>query len=270
MRRGPCSNRRSRSTRTTPMRWRAKPTTYMLNMPSAGRTPRPTTMQKYSVRPTEPSRSLPTTCGPIGEKRLSDHVRAARMRRSAPPTPGSRSIRITPLLYASASYRRNLSSAISNKQIRCAASHAAESTRSAHWPLARLHGLSRTWPWAFRRRDRRMPTRRSTPAISALYAYLDLAAAYALKGKMDEAKTALAEARRLNPKLTRQMADRAHADLQPAFDGCARRGCRRSECGSRTRQVDDHPRRVDDETRRMAANPPTAASTVRDLQCPLD
>ena len=30
----------------------------------------------------------------------------------------------------------------------------------------------------------------------------DLAAAYALEGKMDEAKTALAEARRLNPKLT--------------------------------------------------------------------
>ena len=31
------------------------------------------------------------------------------------------------------------------------------------------------------------------------YAYSNLAAAYALAGKMDEAKTALAEARRLNP-----------------------------------------------------------------------
>ena len=34
------------------------------------------------------------------------------------------------------------------------------------------------------------------------YVYSDLAVAYALSGKMDEAKTALAEARRLNPKLT--------------------------------------------------------------------
>jgi adenylate cyclase len=34
------------------------------------------------------------------------------------------------------------------------------------------------------------------------YVYSDLAAAYALSGKMDEAMTALAEARRLNPKLT--------------------------------------------------------------------
>jgi adenylate cyclase len=34
------------------------------------------------------------------------------------------------------------------------------------------------------------------------YVYSDLAAAYALSGKMDQAKTALAESRRLNPKLT--------------------------------------------------------------------
>jgi hypothetical protein len=34
------------------------------------------------------------------------------------------------------------------------------------------------------------------------YAYLNLAAAHALKGDIDEAKTALAEARRLNPKLS--------------------------------------------------------------------
>ena len=34
------------------------------------------------------------------------------------------------------------------------------------------------------------------------FAYSNLAAAYALEGKMDEAKTALAEARRIFPKLT--------------------------------------------------------------------
>ena len=36
----------------------------------------------------------------------------------------------------------------------------------------------------------------------AHFIYADLAAAYALVGKMDEAKSALAEARRLNPSLT--------------------------------------------------------------------
>jgi hypothetical protein len=34
------------------------------------------------------------------------------------------------------------------------------------------------------------------------FVYADLAATYANAGKMDEAKAALAEARRLNPKLT--------------------------------------------------------------------
>jgi tetratricopeptide (TPR) repeat protein len=34
------------------------------------------------------------------------------------------------------------------------------------------------------------------------YVYMGLSAAYAQAGKMEEAKTALAEARRLNPKLT--------------------------------------------------------------------
>ena len=38
--------------------------------------------------------------------------------------------------------------------------------------------------------------------LQAWYAYSNLAAAYAHAGKMDEAKSALAEARRLNPQLT--------------------------------------------------------------------
>jgi tetratricopeptide (TPR) repeat protein len=38
--------------------------------------------------------------------------------------------------------------------------------------------------------------------LQAWYAYSNLAAAYAHAGKMNEAKTALAEARRLNPQLT--------------------------------------------------------------------
>ncbi len=54
--------------------------------------------------------------------------------------------------------------------------------------------------------------------------YQDLAAAYALEGKMDEAKTALAEALRLNPKLTIKWM-RVHApNLPPLFEGLRKAG----------------------------------------------
>ena len=55
--------------------------------------------------------------------------------------------------------------------------------------------------------------------------YRDLAAAYALEGKMDEAKSALAEARRLNPKLTAQMGAIAHSpNIPPLFEGLRKAG----------------------------------------------
>ena len=47
------------------------------------------------------------------------------------------------------------------------------------------------------------------------FIYADMAAAYALAGKMDEAKSALAEARRLNPSLTIKWF-REHAEDLPA------------------------------------------------------
>ena len=54
--------------------------------------------------------------------------------------------------------------------------------------------------------------------------YVDLAAAYALEDKMDEAKSALAEARRLNPKLTIKWM-RVHApNLPPLFEGLRKAG----------------------------------------------
>jgi tetratricopeptide (TPR) repeat protein len=56
------------------------------------------------------------------------------------------------------------------------------------------------------------------------FLYLNLAAAYALQGKMDEAKSALAEARRANPKLTVKWYI-AHAEYIPAlFDGLRKAG----------------------------------------------
>ena len=56
------------------------------------------------------------------------------------------------------------------------------------------------------------------------YAYLNLAAAQALKGDMDEARAPLAEARRLNPKLSIKWLTERKPVLQPAFDSLRKAG----------------------------------------------
>jgi len=56
------------------------------------------------------------------------------------------------------------------------------------------------------------------------FLYNDLAAAYALEGKMDEAKTALAEARRLNPKLTVKSLQSVAPNIPALFDGLRKAG----------------------------------------------
>ena len=56
------------------------------------------------------------------------------------------------------------------------------------------------------------------------YAYADLAAAYALEGKMDEARTALAEARRLNPKLTVKWLQSGTPNEPTLFEGLRKAG----------------------------------------------
>jgi adenylate cyclase len=70
----------------------------------------------------------------------------------------------------------------------------------------------------------------SSKAIDAgykvFYSYLNLAAGHALKGDMDEAKTALAEARRLNPKLSVKWltGHGIQPHLQPRFDALRKAG----------------------------------------------
>ena len=56
------------------------------------------------------------------------------------------------------------------------------------------------------------------------YPYLNLAAAHALKGDMDRAKAALAEALRLNPKLSVKWLTGRKPILQPAFDALRKAG----------------------------------------------
>jgi adenylate cyclase len=58
----------------------------------------------------------------------------------------------------------------------------------------------------------------------AFSVYTDLAAASALAGKMDEAKTALAEARRLNPKLTVQWMSEHYGNYLVVRDGLRKAG----------------------------------------------
>ena len=80
-----------------------------------------------------------------------------------------------------------------------------------------------TRPWPFRRGDRRKPTRRSTPVGVLSLLTSTLAAALALKGDIDQAK-ALAEARRLNPKLSVKWVVGTETFLQPAFDALRKAG----------------------------------------------
>jgi TolB-like protein len=68
----------------------------------------------------------------------------------------------------------------------------------------------------------------SSRAIDAgwkvFYSYLNLATAHALKGDGDEAKTALAEARRLNPKLSIKWLTKREPYRQPWFDALRKEG----------------------------------------------
>jgi tetratricopeptide (TPR) repeat protein len=56
------------------------------------------------------------------------------------------------------------------------------------------------------------------------YFYTNIAAAYALAGKMDEAKAALAEARRLNPAITVKWMKEHTPNLPAVFDGLRKAG----------------------------------------------
>ena len=89
--------------------------------------------------------------------------------------------------------------------------------------MAQLHGRRRT-----RARNLDAAIDESTKAIDAgyhvFYSYLNLAAAQALKGDVDEAKTAFAEARRLNPKLSVKWLSEHKPILQPAFDALRKAG----------------------------------------------
>ena len=69
--------------------------------------------------------------------------------------------------------------------------------------------------------------------------YNDLAAAYALEGKIDEAKSALAEARRLNPKLTVKWLQSVAPNIPALFDGLRKAGATGSNPVGRANYLND-------------------------------
>ena len=80
----------------------------------------------------------------------------------------------------------------------------------------------RTRPRTFRRCDRRRQ-QGDRRRIQGLLALPNLATAHVLKGEIDEAKTALTEARRLNPKLSvKWLLERGYA--QPLIDALRKAG----------------------------------------------
>ena len=60
--------------------------------------------------------------------------------------------------------------------------------------------------------------------LQPFFVYTNLAAAYAHAGKMDEAKAALAEARRLNPAITVKWMKEHTPNLPAVFDGLRKAG----------------------------------------------
>ena len=60
--------------------------------------------------------------------------------------------------------------------------------------------------------------------LRAFFAYTNLAAAYAQAGRKDDAKEALAEARRLNPNLTVKWMQEHTPNLPAVFDGLRKAG----------------------------------------------
>ncbi len=124
------------------------------------------------------------------------------------------------------SRRRNWARPVRTSQVRSAASDAAESARSGEW----VFGIFAIGDVELGQGHNGAGIDEIHKAIEAGFRnfipYADLAAAYALDGRMDEAKSPLAEARRLNPNLTMKWFI-AHApnvpmdDRRPAQGGAA-------------------------------------------------
>ena len=203
MRRGPCSNKRSRSTRTTPMRWRAKHCAYLVEYFYRWTSPETDYDTKILAQADRAIALAPDNVRAYWAKsRLPVPYRAALMRLSELRTPASPSIRILPRCMRARGIAESFSRPLRASEVRCAASDAAEPARSVNRGGRRYIWAMQNLAWGTSTRLLKNTTTATDSGYRPCLRYVDLAAAYALEGKMDEAKPALAEARRLNPKLT--------------------------------------------------------------------
>ena len=219
MRRKPCSNRRSRSTRTKPMRWRAMLTPTCWNIPGWATTGTDYEA-KIQVRPTGPSRSAPDDMWAYNVKSL----------------------------YSTTSQRANegLSAADAGlaikpddpplRRARGAAEVALGRYEQAISDVRQAIRLSPRDPrialWLVTLGDAELGLGHVDAAVDEYHKAIDagwrayqpyrgLAAAYALDGKMEEARSALAEARRLNPQPHSQMGANPFGERTAAIGGPA-------------------------------------------------
>jgi tetratricopeptide (TPR) repeat protein len=180
--------------------------------------PRDPMTRESSRQPTGRSRSRPTPCGRITSKASTFTIRTARTRRSPRPTRGWRS----PLW----GVRGNAN--LFDGRFEQAKSDILQATKlSPHDPLMfysrKYLGDAELGLGQF---DAAVDDyhRAIDLGMHDMWPYTSLAAANALAGKMDEAKTALAEARRLNPKVTIKFVTQLGPPIPNLFDGLRKAG----------------------------------------------
>ena len=162
-------------------------------------------------------------CAYSGEKLVFEHFASPERRASASPTPGSPSIRIPPIsTRARAPPKRTCANSNKrNPMLQQAMRLSPRDPRIGQW-----HNFLADAELGLGHFDAAIDE--ANKAIDAgyrvFYSYLNLAAAHALKGDMDQAKTPLAEARRLNPKLSVKWLIGRKPILQPAFDALRKAG----------------------------------------------
>ena len=225
MRRGPCSTARSKLTPTTPMLWLEAPRPTSTNISIGWGDPGTDYEAKVLGQANRAIALDPDNVRAYLAKGWLSRSGVAPIQRS--PRRHRRRTRhqseFRPALYA-ARRRRKFPRPIRAGEGRCRAGDAAEPAR----PLYRL--FSRR-SWATRRSASAISTprstniaRRSTSGLRTFFAYTNLSAAYAHAGKMDEAKAALAEARRLNPAITVKWMKEHTPNLPAVFDGLRKAG----------------------------------------------
>ena len=184
---------------TTARLWRGKPKRISSSISMRrGRTP--TMTQRSSARPTERSCSTAAISTPIGSRANTSRFPVDPKMRCAPSTRGLRSIRTPRGCWRCEAAQRTI----------CADFEEAKSDIQQAMLLSpRDPAMSQ---WYNLRADTELGLGHFDEALEDvkkaidggyrdIYSYINLAAAHALKGEMDEAKAAMAEARRLKPDL---------------------------------------------------------------------